>query len=72
MEDNKTMTTITVTHNGPLSVENGFKLIDKDGTETILLDKTALCRCGCSHKRPYCDGTHAKINFDDTKECKCG
>ena len=40
------------------SSENGPNLILLDGKVF-----TALCRCGGSKNKPYCDGTHAKINF---------
>ncbi len=42
--------------------ENGPYLVKSDG-EII----TALCRCGASKNKPYCDGTHAKINFKASK-----
>lgn len=40
------------------ALENGPNLIII-GSET----KAALCRCGASNKKPYCDGTHSKIGF---------
>jgi CDGSH-type Zn-finger protein len=40
-------------------------LIDEDGNETPVAGHTvALCRCGGSQKKPFCDGTHRKINFE--------
>ena len=41
-----------------LVAENGPNLIQVDGKVTA-----ALCRCGQSSKKPYCDGTHKKIGF---------
>ena len=54
--------TIKVTENGPLIVEGEFKLIDANGQE-IPARKKALCRCGGSTTKPFCDGTHSKIGF---------
>ena len=36
----------------------------RQGTEFKVKDKTALCRCGHSKSKPYCDGTHAKVPVD--------
>ncbi len=55
---------IKAAENGPLLLEvNEAKLI-KDGKEEILSQKIiALCRCGQSSKKPFCDGTHKKCEF---------
>jgi CDGSH-type Zn-finger protein len=54
--------TITIRENGPLLVEGDFKLVDAAGNE-VPLKKKALCRCGGSTMKPFCDGTHSKIGF---------
>ena len=56
---------ITVRPNGPLRVEGHINLTDADGKEWDLAGKTAmsLCRCGLSEKRPFCDGSHARQNW---------
>jgi len=54
---------ISVSDKGPLLVKGNIKIIDIDGTETIKSKAFALCRCGSSSNKPYCDGTHNKINF---------
>jgi uncharacterized Fe-S cluster protein YjdI len=58
---------ITVKKNGPLLVEGGCSLRDSEGTVLALQGPYALCRCGGSGKKPFCDGTHIKIGFEDTK-----
>lgn len=68
MENEEKLVTLTVVHNGPYIIEGKFKMIDKDGREVILNGKNAMCRCGHSHRKPYCDGTHLKIHFDDTAQ----
>ncbi|MEM0201538.1 MAG: CDGSH iron-sulfur domain-containing protein [Candidatus Micrarchaeaceae archaeon] len=44
----------------------------KNGPNLVIINgqvKTALCRCGHSAKKPFCDGTHHKVNFvADEKE----
>jgi CDGSH-type Zn-finger protein len=54
--------TIKVRDNGPLVVDGDFKLTDAAGNE-IPIVKRALCRCGGSTMKPFCDGTHSKIGF---------
>lgn len=57
-------TTIKVMDNGPLYVEGSFKVLTPDGKE-IAVDgnKAALCRCGASEKKPFCDGAHKGAGF---------
>lgn len=59
------MGTIKVRENGSLLVEGeDVKLIDWNGNEYRLEKRPfALCRCGHSQKRPFCDGTHRRIGF---------
>jgi CDGSH-type Zn-finger protein len=57
---------IKARENGPYKVTGPVKLIDADGTEYDLSGKggaVALCRCGGSSTKPFCDGTHSKIGF---------
>ena len=54
--------TITIRENGPYLVDGEFKLVDAAGNE-VPLKKKALCRCGGSTMKPFCDGTHSKIGF---------
>ena len=53
--------------NGPLVVEGPIKLTDSAGSEFELSpDKPAiaLCRCGESANRPFCDGAHNRCDFE--------
>lgn len=56
---------ISVRPNGPLLVEGEVELTDPTGAkiDTGGQAKFALCRCGASVKKPFCDGTHSKIGF---------
>ncbi|MGI8549226.1 MAG: CDGSH iron-sulfur domain-containing protein, partial [Dehalococcoidia bacterium] len=58
-------TTITPRTNGPYLVKGDFKIVDPDGNEfKVDRDTVALCRCGGSVNKPFCDGTHSKLGFD--------
>jgi len=54
--------------NGPLLVYGNIVVKDAAGHETHKNKVTAFCRCGASSNKPYCDGTHVKINFRDKPE----
>jgi len=57
-------TVITPYRDGPLLVRGPFRLVDQDGNEITAGDETiALCRCGKSRLRPFCDGTHRLVRF---------
>jgi len=72
---------IRVRKNGPYIVSGGIPLIKKEirndaegycsswhEVETYpLQEQYALCRCGHSKNKPYCDGTHTDIHFDGTE-----
>jgi CDGSH-type Zn-finger protein len=57
---------IKATENGPYVVEGVERIIDADGNEYDVSgrEKVALCRCGASTTKPFCDGTHSKLGFD--------
>jgi len=74
-------TSIRVSKNGPYIISAGIPLSDqvigidtegysyewRRGKFYPSQDKYALCRCGQSKTRPFCDGTHIKVNFDGTE-----
>ena len=56
--------TITPYRDGPLLVRGPFRLQDQDGREIEVGRETvALCRCGKSRIRPFCDGSHKLVRF---------
>lgn len=72
---------ITVSRNGPYIVTGGVPLTSEEicnddegycrtwrlAKQYPLQEEYALCRCGHSKNKPFCDGTHAKIHFDGTE-----
>jgi len=54
---------VTPLPNGPLLVEGNVELCTGTGRTIDRAQKAALCRCGGSANKPYCDGTHTKIGF---------
>jgi CDGSH-type Zn-finger protein/uncharacterized Fe-S cluster protein YjdI len=55
--------TITPYPNGPLGVAGAVEIISGTGRTVNRVERTALCRCGHSANKPYCDGAHAKVGF---------
>ena len=57
-------TKITPYRDGPYLVRGPFSIVDQDGEEIEVGHRiVALCRCGRSQMRPFCDGTHKAIGF---------
>jgi CDGSH-type Zn-finger protein len=55
---------ITPYRDGPLLVRGAVRIMDAQGRElSNRRDPVALCRCGKSRLRPFCDGTHKLIGF---------
>jgi CDGSH-type Zn-finger protein len=55
---------ITPYRDGPLIVRGPVRMSDQDGNEIAVERETiALCRCGKSRIRPFCDGTHKLVRF---------
>lgn len=50
---------------GPLWVTGGIPLNGPDGTAYEQRNRVTLCRCGASSNKPYCDGSHITIHFQD-------
>ena len=56
---------IKVNKGGPYLIKGKVKITDKDWTETVKEGAIALCRCGESQNKPYCDGNHKNKEFDN-------
>jgi uncharacterized Fe-S cluster protein YjdI len=56
-------TTIEILPNGPMLVRGYIILKDKEGNEVSKGPVTALCRCGATRNKPFCDGAHSRVGF---------
>jgi CDGSH-type Zn-finger protein len=56
------------TPDGPVLLDGAFELHSTDDESTIRDTDAALCRCGGSQNKPFCDGTHAEISFSSETE----
>ncbi len=54
---------ITLAANGPLLVKGPVTIIAASGRMAWKGTKTALCRCGASKNKPFCDGAHRMVGF---------
>jgi CDGSH-type Zn-finger protein len=60
--------TIKISRNGPYVVSGPVNVLDADGTPYTVKETFALCRCGGSTTKPFCDGTHSKIGFQGAEK----
>jgi CDGSH-type Zn-finger protein len=72
---------IRVSKDGPYLVSGGIPLVEqiisidpegtpdkwREGRKHAVQEKCGLCRCGQSKNKPFCDGTHVKVNFSGTE-----
>lgn len=64
MEEQKQQVSIRVNAGGPYLVKGNCVIIGKDGSKSVKEGPFALCRCGGSKNKPFCDGTHKNVEFD--------
>jgi CDGSH-type Zn-finger protein len=68
------MITIKVLQNGPYLVQGDeVTVVDWNGTTyPVAKHPFALCRCGASTNKPFCDGTHSKVGFKAAEAAVAG
>ncbi|WP_404290967.1 CDGSH iron-sulfur domain-containing protein [Glutamicibacter arilaitensis] len=67
MNEPKSETSIVVCPRGPLLVRGDFEILDAEGQPVPRTRGTvALCRCGASAIKPYCDGSHKLNGFENS------
>lgn len=54
---------VTFAENGPVLVKGNLSIVASSGRKAWQGSKAALCRCGASNNKPFCDGQHKKIGF---------
>lgn len=61
---------IKINDNGSIRVKGDVELVDAEGNLFETKKAFSLCRCGASENKPFCDGTHKKINFESQPRAK--
>lgn len=56
--------TVHVSADGPVFLAGDLRITDSEGT-TVHRTRAAICRCGASHVKPFCDNSHQKAEFHD-------
>jgi CDGSH-type Zn-finger protein len=56
---------IAVLPGGPLWIRGGLQIIDSSQEPLERLNRLTLCRCGQSRNKPFCDGHHSALHFDE-------
>ena len=60
-------TTVQERPNGPLFVRGNVRIFGQDHTLVRQDTRAALCRCGASANKPFCDGSHRRVGFRTTR-----
>ncbi|MQG73234.1 MAG: hypothetical protein FI680_00530 [SAR202 cluster bacterium] len=60
--------TVHVHSDGPLLVTGDVQISIPGGDELVAETRVFLCRCGASKNKPFCDGAHKEIGFEDHSE----
>lgn len=56
---------ITARNNGPYHIKGSFRIVTQGGRELpVEQGQVWLCRCGHSLNKPFCDGSHKRVEFD--------
>ncbi|MGH9795586.1 MAG: CDGSH iron-sulfur domain-containing protein [Candidatus Acidiferrales bacterium] len=65
-------TKVTVNSNGSIRIEGDFEILDPQGQPFGLAGRTviSLCRCGHSANKPFCDGSHKTVGFQDQVQAR--
>ena len=63
------MVAVRIRRNGPYVIEGDeVKVVDWNGVEYAVERRpVALCRCGASTTKPFCDGTHSRVGFQSAE-----
>jgi ferredoxin len=57
---------VIVAQDGPYYIEGGVEVVGAEPrAKEVSLEHCALCRCGSSKNKPFCDGTHKEVGFKD-------
>ena len=64
-ENETAMIKATIKENGPMLIKGNIEITGIDGQVESKSGMTAICRCGASGNKPYCDGSHAKVDFKE-------
>lgn len=56
---------VAILPGGPIWVRGGVRIVGADGQEWETRNRVTLCRCGSSTIKPFCDGSHMSLHFDE-------
>jgi CDGSH-type Zn-finger protein/uncharacterized Fe-S cluster protein YjdI len=59
------MNTVVPDPDGPFYLSGDVEVVAQDGVAVVRDTRVALCRCGATKNRPFCDGSHWDAGFDD-------